>query len=389
MSDHLSLADFERFDPKAPAGNRRERRFCCPLPGCGDSKPIDQEHRSLALNTSTGLWKCHRCGAEGKITDRWEDRAPMTKATRSRAAATRAFALAPRAATPEPTPEATAKESRWRAAWDASFPIAGTPGAAYVESRSIPTETATAAGARFSPDWAEGAKPGPAVLCPVIDRSGLPVAIAARYIDGREDSKRTAGPKAGGVFVAWPGALDARCLAICEGQFDALALAAVGIPAIALIGTTWPDWLPRALAFRSVLIATDNDTAGDRCAELLAPALATRGVHALRFKPRQVKDWAECLGSDTLALLRTRLRGFLHTPAAILIEAADRYEAEDLDPLTDDDVRIAAARELAEAGRIDAARFLTRLLDDRAVEGTVNRHLERIDQERKSGMFGT
>lgn len=375
MSDRFSLADLERYDPHAPAG-KKERRFLCPA--CGDDKPRDRAHRSFAVNTGTGAYKCHRCAVEGKLTDYWEDRPRTTRAERSRAALARAFALPERktpAAKPEPTPDDREREARWRATWESSVDLTGTPGAAYVEGRAIPCDLAAAAGVRFSPVWYGR----PAVLFPVVDRGGALVAVSGRFIDGRDDPKtQTGGHKSAGIFPAIPGALEARCLAICEGQFDALALAACGVPAIALIGTSWPDWLPRALAFRSVLIATDNDTAGDRAALSLGPELATRGARAIRLRPKNVKDWGEALENGKLALLRTHLRGFASMPGAVRIEDAGQYQAADIEALTDDDVRICAARELAEAGRIEAARFITRLLEDRTLEATVNRHLERL-----------
>jgi hypothetical protein len=35
----LSLEDLERFDPMArAAGGSEERRFCCPLPPCGEKR---------------------------------------------------------------------------------------------------------------------------------------------------------------------------------------------------------------------------------------------------------------------------------------------------------------------------------------------------------------
>jgi hypothetical protein len=85
----MSLADLERFDPRAPDGGKRERRFCCPA--CGTEKPVDQKHRSMAVNTATGLFTCHRCQAEGKLSEWFEDRPAETKAQRARAQAMAAF----------------------------------------------------------------------------------------------------------------------------------------------------------------------------------------------------------------------------------------------------------------------------------------------------------
>src|SRR3954452_1674781 len=86
----LSLADLERFDPTAPERGR-ERRFCCPLPACGESYH-DARHRSLSVNVETGKWHCHRCGVGGVLRDRWQKREPHFN--KRRASSRRAFAMA-------------------------------------------------------------------------------------------------------------------------------------------------------------------------------------------------------------------------------------------------------------------------------------------------------
>lgn len=377
--NYLSMADLMRFDPKAPTGGKVEIRFCCPLPGLCASKPVDRYHRNLCVNTLTGKFECKVCQAKGKLTDFWEDRPKLSSAAASQAEARRRFALPERkapAAKPE-TPEEIEKAKQWREAWETSADLAGTPGADYIEGRSIPLELAIGAGVKYSPEWAEGANPGPAVLFPVRDRAGDLVAVAARYIDGRKDSKRTAGQKSAGVFCAMPDTLEARCLAICEGQFDALALSACGIPAIALIGVSWPEWLPRALAFRNVLLATDADKAGDEAAAKLGPELSSRGAHTLRLRPKTAKDWGEAIEGGKLEFLSMHLRGF----SGMLPPMIDEDLGADDKPKTADEVRGYAAREMAKEGRIDAAMFITRLIDDLEWKVTMDRKVEGLFNE--------
>jgi DNA primase len=111
------------------------------------------------------------------------------------------------------------------------------------------------------------------------------------------------GPLELGVF-ATPGALVAPRIAICEAAFDALSLAAAGLPAIALIGTTSrPDWLRTALSRTQVAIATDADVAGDAAAQSLATWLSA-GSKPIRMRPpEEHKDWNGALlglGLDSL-----------------------------------------------------------------------------------------
>lgn len=377
--NYLSMADLRRFDPKAPTGGKVEIRFCCPLPGLCASKPIDRYHRNLCVNTSTGKFECKVCQAKGKLTDFWEDRPKLSSAAASQAEARRRFALPERKApAPKPeTPEEIEKAKRWRETWEISTDLAGTPGAVYIEGRSIPLELAIDAGVRYSPEWYGR----PAVLFPVRDRAGELVAVSGRFINGREDPKTmTGGHKSGGVFCAMPGTLEARCLAICEGQFDALALSACGIPAIALIGVSWPDWLPRALAFHSVLLATDADKAGDEAAAKLGPELSSRGAHTLRLRPKDAKDWGEAIEGGKLEFLSMHLRGF----SGMLPPMIDEDLSADDKPKTADEVRGYAAREMAKEGRIDEAMFITRLIDDLEWRVTMDRKVEGLFNEKNA-----
>jgi DNA primase len=117
---------------------------------------------------------------------------------------------------------------------------------------------------KFSARWY--GRPG--VLFGVRDRAGDLIAVQGRLIDGRDPKALTAGPKSEGVFSAL-NALDSPVCAIVEGPVDALALAAVGLPAVAMLGTNAPAWLARALHSKHVLLATDADQSGDECAARL------------------------------------------------------------------------------------------------------------------------
>ena len=362
----LSLADLERFDPRAPDGGRRERRFCCP--DCGTEKPVDQKHRSLAVNTATGLFTCHRCQAEGKLSEWFEDRPTETKAQRARAQAVAAFtgrrstATSAKAPAPAPT-KADEGGFDWRAAWATADEIAqSTAGTEYLSGRGIPAGLAQACEVKFSARWY--GRPG--VLFGVRDRAGDLVAVQGRLIDGAGPKALTAGPKSDGVFSTLD-ALDSPVCAIVEGPVDALALAAVGLPAVALLGTNAPAWLAKALHSKHVLLATDADPSGDDCAGRLVKEISTKRV--LRLRPRGAKDWAEILselGRDRLAVA---LRGFALDPT----RSVEVDDIEGVEPLTGDDIRAAAALELARGQRFDEALFIARMIDDMRLGLSVER----------------
>jgi hypothetical protein len=277
----LTLEELEAHDPRSRAGGR-ERRFLCPLAACTDHQRSDH-HRSLALNVESGLWTCHRCGASGRLRERW---ASGSRLGRDRRIARRAFATAASRSAPGSAPSVGAARDRYAAA----SPLLGTRGADYLATRGIAPKLADAARVRFAVDFYGR----PAVLFPLHDRSDLLVAVNGRYVDGRSDPKaRTAGRKARGVF-ATRGAFDAEQLAICEAPIDALSLSMCGIPAIALCGTSAPEWLAAACAFRRVGLAFDADEAGERAVARLVGNL-TLGSRCARLCPPVGKDWNDSL----------------------------------------------------------------------------------------------
>lgn len=275
MSTALTLAELERYDPRAPSG-RRERRFLCPF--CGDDKPRGSAHRCLSLNVETERWLCHRCGARGRLRD---------SASVSHRLMTRLGAMTQAAFRLKRQRQAPAKEFDWQGAWQRSGSLAGSLGEGYALQRGIPTSLAQRAGVRYSSRWYGR----PALLFPICDQGGRLVAVSGRFVHAPSGLKTmTGGSKSAGVF-ATPGALRSRTVAVVEGPMDALALALCGLPAVAMIGTSWSAWLPQALAHKSVLIATDADAAGDEAAARLICALAAFDCRARRLRPVGGKDW--------------------------------------------------------------------------------------------------
>lgn len=277
----LSLAELETFDPHAPERGGDSRRFCCPLPACS-GKRVDASHRSLSVDVRTGVWKCHRCDASGKLREWWEEKT-LSRQDLGRCALRRLTSL--------PVEAESTSDPAWREHLKGLERIEWTEAVDYLQRRAVPYEAAVAAGARYCGSWFGR----PAIVFPIRDRRGMLVAACGRYLDGQENPKaRTAGPKQRGVF-ATPGALDGGPVIVTEAPIDALSLAACGHPAIALVGTSWPGWLPLACAWRRVLVATDADDAGDIAAEKLKVALRATGARPERLPPLPAKDWNELL----------------------------------------------------------------------------------------------
>jgi hypothetical protein len=73
------------------------------------------------------------------------------------------------------------------------------------------------------------------------------------------------------------------------------ALRSAGVPAVALVGTSWPAWLRIKAGLRRVALAFDADEAGDRAAEKLDVELRSFGSKVERWRPEGAKDWNEAL----------------------------------------------------------------------------------------------
>lgn len=290
----LTRAELEVHDPHTADGGT-ETRYLCPMPACS-GKQRGSGHRSLSVNQQTGAWRCFRCGSAGVLEERM-----IGRAQRNASAVRRAFG--PPIAAPA-VPEGNVETINVAPPWDrrpdvaAAVPIAGTPGAAYLGRRGVPEPVATAAGVLYGERF-YGRR---AVLFPLLDQRGDRVAVQGRHTDRGTPSHHTAGDKARGVFATL-GAFDADPVVICEAPIDALSLAAAGMPALALCGTSAPPWLPGRLAFRRVALGLDADAAGDRAVPAIAAQLASFGATVERWRPTS-KDWNDTLraiGPEALA----------------------------------------------------------------------------------------
>jgi hypothetical protein len=320
MNQTLSLTELESFDASAKRhGN--ERRFLCPI--CGSSKPRDDEHRSLALNTSTGAYICHRCKEKGLIKENWTKPAFTPRKARAAAALARVFSVEPiptqnsknKNASETDESKAQAKLERLKGkmkVWQAAF--ADSPAQAYLEKRGITPATAKAFGCGYAAAWEHWAKDDEArffiehtderVVFPITERDGNLIAYHGRAITDvfYRSPKISTGDKSLGLSQL-PNTLESDVTAIVEGPVDAMALYQCGLTAAALVGTSAGDWLTSALAFRKVFVGMDADESGDQGSDTLIGVLRSRGARAVRLRPTDCDDWAEFLekfGADAL-----------------------------------------------------------------------------------------
>src|SRR5579875_243952 len=280
----LSLNELIASDPHGGREAGRERRYLCPF--CHGDRRRDAAHRSLSVNVETGMWHCHRCEQGGKLAE-WHAASGVSRRGRAPARLTGNLCT--------PRPERLSEELR--RALGRVRPLEGI-GAAYLQGRGV--TLALCEDVRFAPSW-DGI--GPAVVFLVRGAEGVVVAAQGRACGGRE--MRSVGPVTRGVF-ATPGALEADPVGITEAPIDALSLASVGLPALALlgsrIGADRAPLLRKLLAKKMVLIATDRYDAGERAATEVQSRL-TIGTEYRRLEiPPPWKDVNEWLCADRQGL---------------------------------------------------------------------------------------
>jgi hypothetical protein len=186
-----------------------------------------------------------------------------------------------------------------------AVPLAGTPGAAYVERRGIPLDVASGAGVRFDASLAGR----PAVVVAMRDRDEDLCALHGRYLAvGRQEDKMLTAGVAGGV-VSVLGGWRAGPLILVEGLFDALSLAACGFACVATVGRSAP-WLLEAAAGRAVWLAFDAGRPGDAQAARFARGLHASAVRRL-VPPERAKDWNTALVRRGRGTVASWLRGEL------------------------------------------------------------------------------
>jgi Toprim-like len=382
----LTLDILERNDPR-PQRSVRHTRYACPLQGC----PAHEQSaniRTLSVELRTGVWHCDSCGAGGLLLNSL----PTPELRASSTGHGQQVEPLPNI----PPPPITSDQPRARtdgvfARFATYQDLERSPGALYISSRGILVDLAQESGVRF------GRVNGrPAVIFPVRDQVGLPVAMNARFLTIARGQPK--GASSGlielGVF-ATPGALQAPRVAICEAPLDALSLATAGLPAVALVGTTSrPEWLRAALSHAQVAIATDADMAGDTAAQSVALWLSADSKPIRLRPPEAYKDWNAVLQS----LGRAGLTNLLSTAASAKSQARSRRESSDALPtyadshwtkLPDAPVPDTPAYHAAIAVRERLGRAIEelRLAATAAIDPAVSAHLRAEAQALQSGPY--
>lgn len=309
----LSLARLREFDPHGGQGRGEEGRWLCPL--CGEGKSRSDAHRCLSAKKSDGVWHCHRCHEGGVLQEFWKSFTASGEPAKNKNQEARLrrahLSVLSEDMTPAPEEEPPENDAEtYRTLWEASQDVALSRGVSYLEIRGVEAQVVASSLVRYSPAWLSAGRG--AVLFPIQNREGKLVAVQGRYIDGQENKfdgaplpkARTMGSLKEGVFRACcelnsrrldPFDAASPAIIVTEAPIDALSLAVLGFPSVALCGTSIPHWFHLACGLKKVALATDADEAGDAAAAKHEAFLSVYGAQCFRLRPEDAKDWNEML----------------------------------------------------------------------------------------------
>lgn len=265
----------------APRGG--EWAACCPFHS--DRSP------SFTIYAGGKRFHCFGCGASGDVLDfvRLAHGADMAGAARmltggdvprmSGGGAWRASARQ------QGKHDTTAAAKR---IWQRACPAAGTLAEAYLRCRSI--EPPFPSDIRFAMLPVDGLAPMPCLVAAVRDVAGTVTGIQRIFLaaDGSgkaalDTPKRSLGQVKGGAIRLGE---SRPTVTVCEGPEDGLSLLAMlGPPVWVAAGATFLPAMQFPADVRAVIIAADNDAAGQCQADKAARAFALRGLAARIIHP--------------------------------------------------------------------------------------------------------
>ena len=322
---YLSKADLESYD-QLPMKCRDELRYLCPL--CGDDKPRDKAHKSLSTNPDDGKYFCQRCKASGMLKEYYLKEKGVSP-SQSR----------PKQPDWIPKPpvkqEKTLDETKVQEAlsyWKKTLSISGTAGESYLSGRGLDSGLCESCQVRYLDDFSginsDGKEYhlGQGVVFPIIGLiESLPKVVGISFRSSKAGNSRTCvrGEKSSGCFPL-PGTFseDWPYLIVTEAPIDTLSIAMAGIPSgVATCGTIkkLPEWVFNRLKIpykgksRTLIVATDNDEAGETMHANLKEQFSRAPVRVERVKPPDNEhDWNDALLNRGIERIAASFEGFIY-----------------------------------------------------------------------------
>ncbi|WP_294394336.1 CHC2 zinc finger domain-containing protein [uncultured Sphingomonas sp.] len=236
-------------------------------------------------------YHCFGCGASGDAFDFVQavDNVGLIDAARKLANGSlpaepfrRALMIRP------PDPNAARRMAMARAIWDAAIPAAGTIAETYLASRCIAVPVP--ASVRIALPCPQDGREWPMLVAGIQNANGSLIGIQRTFLakDGqgkapvRKPKLSLGSIRGGAIRCGEPG----RTLILTEGLEDALSVIQLfGIPAWAAAGSGMLASMRLPFSIRSVIIARDNDPAGERAAQAAAQALSLQGREVRIIQP--------------------------------------------------------------------------------------------------------
>ena len=330
------------------------KMFCCPACGSGTHGGRGSDG---ALSINGSLWKCFSCGAGGSVIDL----IMVTEGKDTAGAVTRLRELydpdynqygppSQRTATSKPVPAVKTKPEGGRDMENKKEPqgirrdfrnyykrcrkrLYETD---YLRRRGLDEETAKLFGLGYEPDWisptaaynrkqenAEREKAGQAPLPPLTPSPRLIIPLSKNnYLarDTRPDEQLTDSQKKykkmnegqGKPFFNRKAVENPLCFFVVEGELDAISIEQAGGNCVALGSTVKAKAFGEMLRQRdametgTVIIALDNDPAGQKAAEQIADACEIAGIDFIKVNVSgQYKDPNDFLVNDRQGFYNT------------------------------------------------------------------------------------
>lgn len=287
-NENLTLAEHElaACRPVQSAGGRKLRAFC-PIHG-------SDNQRSLSVDVATGRFQCYACGAWGYMDwarERWvaerKQERPAQQRRRPMTAQHSTRTIRPKVeAAPKTRPDLADKLREFQNA------LPGSLGEEYLKRRGISLELAQQYGVGYAAGNTWPGRPWKwgRVVFPLTDADGRLISLYGRAVGSNEKVPKMqrhdilSGDK--GYFGGAALKRGEGPLFVCEGPFDALALAAAGCERVtAILGVKGWRW-PWARDVKEIVLALDGDRAGQEAWKQLARAAWLRGMQVYFLPPK-------------------------------------------------------------------------------------------------------
>ena len=321
----------EQINREQPTFLQRAKRtgYICPACGNGSGKDGDGITANPKSKTDHPHYKCQRCGFYGDNLELIKEYFRLQDFNEALQKGCEWYGITldstpasvertPNTQNVQPVQPVTADEEKEQdytlnyRAWQKAINTDGNAGLAYLQGRGLSLETINRFGVGYCENWrhpkAPNAPASPRVIIPTSRYSYLARDIRTEI---PEQANKYSKSKAGKVRIFNLQAVEDpdRPVFIVEGEIDALSIIEAGGQAVALGSTAYTQMFLDGIKGRRItqplVIALDNDEAGNRASDILTNAFKQRGIYSYRLNPcGQYNDANEALTASKEAFTR-------------------------------------------------------------------------------------